>query len=273
MQQLYNITFYFINCDLISCHFIIIQSIDKLKAWRLALKGKVCCNACYIALTVVICLLKWANNSQPIPKQVYTLNKLTSFKINTDGANKVWWSSTGKICIEAYITTVCSLKEQKVEELLNCVLVYKEGGGNLFPNKRNFITFNQIHGLINGRFVRRDKDVCVLMVFNSCEVAAVKCCPHAEQSINYWDPRLKIAPQASVHASSACTQSISWAGPPACCAPPCSHTGRLAALPLRMAQSSEASHMRAEIVLTHHPLGWQLQGAAVGHTQQCKCSL
>lgn len=146
-----------------------------------------------------------------------------------------------------------------------CVCVYTECGGNLYPTKTISLSLIRSMVWLTVVLVRRDKDVCVLTVLNSCEAAAVMLCAHTEQPINYWDPRLKIAPRASGHASLACTQSSSLASPPGCLVSLDSHAGMQAEPPPSMACSSEVPCLPAEILLTHHPLGWQLQGAAVLH--------
>lgn len=92
----------------------------------------------------------------------------------------------------------------------------------------------------------------------------LSCFVHTEQPINYWNRRLKIAPRASGHVSLTCTESIALVSPPGCYVSLYSLAGRQPSP--RMAHSSELPRLQAEILLTHHPLGWQLQGAAVEHT-------
>lgn len=121
-------------------------------------------------------------------------------------------------------------------------------------DKDHFITWNHNRGW--------EVTVSVWTVFSSCEVAAVMLCAHTEQSINYLDPRLKIAPRPwamplhrvhNLSSSSSLLEAVVHCAATEAGWQPASSYG------------SEASHLWAQILLTHHSLGWQLQDAAVGH--------
>ncbi len=136
---------------------------------------------------------------------------------------------------------------QPVKEL-HCVRSACElGEGELFLKKNSSSLIISIVWLPVSLFRGGDDD-CVLVVLNSCEVAAVMLCAHTEQPMNYWDPKLKIVIRTSGHASLTSIQSILWASPPGCRVS--LYAGRQpASPPPHMALSSEVPRLQQKFCL------------------------
>lgn len=74
-----------------------------------------------------------------------------------------------------------------LKHMLGVLVCARKVNTAIVVDKDHFITWNHNRGW--------EVTVSVWTVFSSCEVAAAMLCAHTEQSINYLDPRLKIAPR------------------------------------------------------------------------------